>query len=102
MIEDLEREERPDGGGPGSPHPGERGWSEARNRAVTLVAVAAALFHLSAAGFRPLTALVQRPIHLLLMVFLGLLGVGVVGRRLAGSRSRILVVTDLVLGMAAA
>ncbi len=68
---------------------------------MTAVATAAALFHLSAAGFRPLTALVQRPVHLLLMVLLGLLGVGVVRRRGGGPRPRIMVGVDVALAVMA-
>ena len=40
-------------------------------------ALAAAAFHLYAAGVSPFTALVQRPVHLALMATLGFLGVGV-------------------------
>ncbi|MDH5590095.1 MAG: hypothetical protein OEZ37_08600, partial [Gemmatimonadota bacterium] len=47
-------------------------------RALTLgVALAAAAFHLYAAGVAPFTALVQRPVHLGLMAVLGFLGVGI-------------------------
>ena len=46
-------------------------------RAIVVVAAAAALFHLYAAGFSPFTALVQRPVHLALMAALGFLGVGI-------------------------
>lgn len=50
---------------------------------VSTVAIAAALFHLFAAGVAPFTALVQRPAHLAFMAVLGFMGVGVrvVGRR---------------------
>lgn len=43
---------------------------------VTVVSTAAAAFHLYAAGVSPFTALVQRPVHLSLMMALGLTGVG--------------------------
>ena len=42
-----------------------------------MVAAAAALFHLYVAGISPLTALVQRPVHLAFMAALGFLGVGI-------------------------
>jgi TRAP transporter 4TM/12TM fusion protein len=71
------------------------------SRAVVGLAVFAAVFHLSAAGIRPLTALVQRPIHLLLMALLGLLGVGVARRR-RGSRPRLLAFVDAGLALSAA
>jgi TRAP transporter 4TM/12TM fusion protein len=48
-----------------------------------LLAAAAALFHLWTAGVAPLTALVQRPIHLALFAFLGFLGLGVRRRAVA-------------------
>jgi TRAP transporter 4TM/12TM fusion protein len=48
-----------------------------RGRSVLLLAAGAAAFHLFGAGFRPFTALVQRPTHLLFMALIGLLGVGV-------------------------
>jgi TRAP transporter 4TM/12TM fusion protein len=55
--------------------------SVARGRAVSLVvavaSVAAAGFHMYAAGVVPFTALIQRPVHLALMATLGFLGVGV-------------------------
>lgn len=44
---------------------------------VPAVAIAAALFHLFAAGVSPFTALVQRPAHLAFMAVLGFMGVGV-------------------------
>ncbi len=44
---------------------------------VRLLALAAALFHLYAAGVSPFTALVQRPVHLAFMAVLGFLGVGI-------------------------
>lgn len=47
------------------------------NRAVLVVAAAAALFHLYGAGVAPFTALVQRPVHLALMAALAFMGVGV-------------------------
>jgi TRAP transporter 4TM/12TM fusion protein len=40
------------------------------------ISAVAAVFHLYAAGVSPFTALVQRPVHLALMMALGLLGVG--------------------------
>jgi TRAP transporter 4TM/12TM fusion protein len=43
---------------------------------ILALAAGAALFHLYGAGIQPLTALVQRPVHLLFMALLGLLGVG--------------------------
>ena len=45
--------------------------------AATALAIAAALFHLYAAGISPFTALVQRPVHLALMACLGFLGLGI-------------------------
>ncbi|MGD8328672.1 MAG: TRAP transporter fused permease subunit [Acidobacteriota bacterium] len=48
-----------------------------RRHLIIAIALAAALFHLYAAGISPFTALVQRPIHLALMATLGFLGVGV-------------------------
>jgi len=48
-----------------------------RRHLIVAIALAAALFHLYAAGMSPFTALVQRPIHLALMASLGFLGVGV-------------------------
>jgi len=50
------------------------------SRLILALAVGAALFHLWAAGVAPFTALVQRPIHLALMAFLGFLGLGVQAR----------------------
>ncbi len=47
---------------------------------VRLLALAAALFHLYAAGVSPFTALVQRPVHLAFMAARGFLGVGVRNR----------------------
>lgn len=47
-----------------------------RSRLVTSLALAAAAFHLYAAGASPFTALVQRPVHLAFMAALGFLGVG--------------------------
>ena len=44
---------------------------------ILAVSVAAALFHMYAAGIQPFTALIQRPVHLALMATLGFLGVGV-------------------------
>lgn len=49
---------------------------------IPAVAIAAAAFHLYAAGVAPFTALVQRPVHLALMSILGFLGVGVIRRTL--------------------
>lgn len=46
-------------------------------RWITVVAVIAAMFHLFSAGWIPLTALVQRPLHLALMATLGFAGVGI-------------------------
>lgn len=46
-------------------------------RAIVVVAAAAALFHLYAAGVHPFTALVQRPVHLAFMAALGFMGVGI-------------------------
>ncbi|MEE8117565.1 MAG: TRAP transporter fused permease subunit [Gemmatimonadales bacterium] len=48
-----------------------------RHTIVPSLAFAAALFHLYAAGVAPLTAFVQRPVHLALMATLGFLGTGV-------------------------
>ncbi len=57
---------------------------------ITALAIAAAAFHLYAAGVAPFTALIQRPVHLALMASMGFLGLGV--RRSAtgegGVRSR--------------
>ena len=44
---------------------------------IVVVASAAAIFHMYAAGISPFTALEQRPVHLALMSVLGFLGVGV-------------------------
>ncbi|MCI0434153.1 MAG: TRAP transporter fused permease subunit [Gemmatimonadetes bacterium] len=52
-----------------------------RSRLILAIALAAAAFHLWAAGVSPYTALVQRPVHLLFMAVLGFLGVGVVASR---------------------
>ncbi len=52
-------------------------------RVILALAIGAALFHLITAGFFPLTALVQRPVHLAFMASLGFLGVGLAG---GGSR----------------
>jgi TRAP transporter 4TM/12TM fusion protein len=57
-----------------------RPLSALRTRTAVLVAVAAALFHLYAAGVTPFTALVQRPAHLAFMIALGFLGLGVRAR----------------------
>ncbi len=54
--------------------------------AAYVLAGAAALFHMYAAGVTPFTALVQRPIHLALMATLGFLGVGM--RRVRSSHDR--------------
>ena len=55
--------------------------SDDRRRVTALViaaaSIAAALFHMYAAGVSPFTALIQRPVHLALMAVLGFLGVGV-------------------------
>jgi TRAP transporter 4TM/12TM fusion protein len=58
--------------------------SAGRQALIVAVALAAAGFHLWSAGVSPFTALVQRPVHLLLMATLGFLGLGVraPGRRL--------------------
>jgi TRAP transporter 4TM/12TM fusion protein len=48
-----------------------------RRNLIAFVALAAAAFHLYAAGISPFTALIQRPIHLALMASLGFLGLGV-------------------------
>ncbi len=47
-----------------------------RRRLLTTLALAAAAFHLYAAGVSPFTALVQRPVHLAFMAALGFLGAG--------------------------
>jgi TRAP-type uncharacterized transport system fused permease subunit len=52
-----------------------RGWL------ILALAAGAAGFHLWAAGVSPFTALVQRPIHLAFMAFLGFLGLGVQASR---------------------
>jgi TRAP transporter 4TM/12TM fusion protein len=51
--------------------------ARARRSLIYALAVGAALFHLYAAGISPFTALVQRPVHLALMAFLGFAGIGV-------------------------
>lgn len=71
------------------------------SRVVVGLAVTAAVFHLSAAGIRPLTALVQRPVHLLLMALLGFLGVGVARRR-RRSHPRLFAWVDAGLAVGAA
>lgn len=48
-----------------------------RQRLILATAVAAAAFHLYAAGVAPFTALVQRPVHLAFMATLGFLGLGI-------------------------
>ena len=48
-----------------------------KRQVILIVAAAASVFHLYAAGVAPFTALVQRPVHLALMAALGFLGVGV-------------------------
>jgi len=48
-----------------------------RRNLIAALALAAAAFHLYAAGVSPFTALVQRPVHLALMASLGFLGLGV-------------------------
>ena len=75
---------------------------------VTLsVAASAVLFHLFTAGFSPLTALIQRPVHLGLMATLGFLGLSLRGgaaglsRREAGSSAvwRFLTPSTAVTGL---
>ncbi|HUF51810.1 MAG TPA: TRAP transporter fused permease subunit [Longimicrobiales bacterium] len=46
-------------------------------RVIAAIAAATAAFHLFAAGVSPFTALVQRPVHLLLLSVLGFLGLGI-------------------------
>ena len=53
-----------------------------RSRVIIALAMAAAGFHLWSAGVSPFTALVQRPVHLLLMAAIGFLGGGVRRRAL--------------------
>jgi len=48
-----------------------------RTRIISALALITAAFHLWSAGITPFTALVQRPVHLLLMAALGFLGAGV-------------------------
>lgn len=48
-----------------------------RQRLILVTAIAAAAFHLYAAGVAPFTALVQRPVHLAFMATLGFLGLGI-------------------------
>jgi len=52
-----------------------------RNRLIFATALAAAAFHLWAAGVAPFTALLQRPVHLGFMAVLGFLGAGIVSAR---------------------
>jgi TRAP transporter 4TM/12TM fusion protein len=59
-----------------------------KQRVILTVAAAAAAFHLFAAGITPFTALVQRPVHLLLMAVLALLGVGIRTREAGAARGR--------------
>ena len=75
---------------------------------VTLsVAASAVLFHLFTAGFSPLTALIQRPVHLGLMATLGFLGLslrggaaGLSGRKSSSSaRWRFLTSSGVVTGL---
>lgn len=47
---------------------------------IVAIAAAAAVFHLFTAGVVPMTALVQRPVHLAFMASLGFLGVGLIKR----------------------
>jgi TRAP transporter 4TM/12TM fusion protein len=47
-----------------------------RKRIISALALTTAAFHLWSAGITPFTALVQRPVHLLLMAALGFLGAG--------------------------
>lgn len=67
-------------------------------RIIVVLAACAAAFHLFAAGFSPFTALVQRPVHLLFMAVLALLGLGV---RPSGSRGRLGALATAVLIAAA-
>jgi TRAP transporter 4TM/12TM fusion protein len=68
------------------------------NRLIIVVAAAAAGFHLYTSGFTPMTALIQRPVHLALMSVLAFAGVGGRGK---GPRSSLLRGLDVVLGAAA-
>ncbi len=52
-----------------------------RRKLILAIAIAAAVFHLWAAGVAPFTALLQRPVHLMFMAVLGFLGVGVMATR---------------------
>ena len=56
-----------------------------KRQVILIVAAAASVFHMYAAGVAPFTALVQRPVHLALMAALGFLGVGVRAKRSAVS-----------------
>ena len=62
------------------------------------IALAAAGFHLYAAGISPFTALVQRPIHLALMATLGFLGVGVRDKGRRDRAEAAVLIAAVVLG----
>ena len=72
-----------------------------------IVAASAVLFHLFTAGFSPLTALIQRPVHLGLMATMGFLGLslrggaaGLSGRKSSSSaRWRFLTSSGVVTGL---
>ena len=61
-----------------APNESNRTTSSARvaGTVILVLALAAAAFHMYAAGVSPFTALVQRPVHLALMAVMGLLGLG--------------------------
>ena len=67
------------------------------NRLILLVAGAAAAFHLYTAGVSPLTALMQRPIHLAFMSVLAFAGL----KHRRPDHPRWLTVLDIALGTAA-
>lgn len=62
------------------------------------VAVLASLFHLYTAGYRPLPAMEQRPIHMASMLFLGFLIYPAAKSRLAGNPG----ITDVILALVGA
>lgn len=81
------------GPSPTLPAGSENPWADPILRAMlrtvlTVLAGAAALFHLYSAGVSPFTALIQRPVHLAFMASLGFLGVGARGRSAEATQGR--------------
>lgn len=69
---------------------------------ILVLALAAAAFHMYAAGVSPFTALVQRPVHLALMAVMGFLGLGIRrsgGEAASGSAARRVMSGVLIVGV---